>query len=418
MNLFLSTPSARRATISKSPPQASFCYFYPRPPRGGRPRSGERALEAFEFLSTPSARRATSLPWRSARWRGYFYPRPPRGGRLHFCFGGPHCVVISIHALREEGDNAVINNLTTGTDFYPRPPRGGRLGMRVVFRGRAKISIHALREEGDRNHGDDAAALRDFYPRPPRGGRRSQSNSMDCASVFLSTPSARRATDMILNTKPDGIISIHALREEGDFQSLVLIRDELLFLSTPSARRATQRPRLHPPKQKFLSTPSARRATSWRPLSLLSRLFLSTPSARRATAEEVAQLEAIEFLSTPSARRATVHHFCVSSLFFNFYPRPPRGGRHVVQVRFVVLVRFLSTPSARRATALSHLVCDPFKISIHALREEGDRKDRVQVDRQCNFYPRPPRGGRQQKQRQNLYFQTNYTTFCTNLEEP
>ena len=34
------------------------------------------------------------------------------------------------------------------------------------------------------------------------------------------------------------------------------------------------------------------------------------------------------------------------------------------------------------------------------------------------FYPRPPRGGRQQKQRQNLYFQTNYTTFCTNLEEP
>lgn len=35
-----------------------------------------------------------------------------------------------------------------------------------------------------------------------------------------------------------------------------------------------------------------------------------------------------------------------------------------------------------------------------------------------DFYPRPPRGGRQQKQRQNLYFQTNCTTFCTNLEEP
>ena len=34
--------------------------------------------------------------------------------------------------------------------------------------------------------------------------------------LFLSTPSARRATDMILNTKPDGVISIHALREEGD----------------------------------------------------------------------------------------------------------------------------------------------------------------------------------------------------------
>lgn len=40
------------------------------------------------------------------------------------------------------------------------------------------------------------------------------------------------------------------------------------------------------------------------------------------------------------------------------------------------------------------------------------------TERLDNFYPRPPRGGRQQKQRQNLYFQTNYTTFCTNLEEP
>ena len=58
-------------------------------------------------------------------------------------------------------------------------------------------------------------------------------------ALFLSTPSARRAkpcnASRILRTG----ISIHALREEGDFQSLVLIRDELLFLSTPSARRAT-----------------------------------------------------------------------------------------------------------------------------------------------------------------------------------
>ena len=56
---------------------------------------------------------------------------------------------------------------------------------------------------------------------------------------------------------------------------------------------------------------------------------------------------------------------------------------------------FLSTPSARRATGFGIL----------------------QVVNRQNFYPRPPRGGRQQKQRQNLYFQTNYTTFCTNLEE-
>ena len=33
-----------------------------------------------------------------------------------------------------------------------------------------------------------------------------------------------------------------------------------------------------------------------------------------------------------------------------FYPRPPRGGRLVVQQRAVALKAFLSTPSARRAT--------------------------------------------------------------------
>lgn len=57
-------------------------------------------------------------------------------------------------------------------------------------------------------------------------------------------------------------------------------------------------------------------------------------------------------------------------------------------------------------------------ISIHALREEGDMTTCVPMLVCSYFYPRPPRGGRQQKQRQNLYFQTNYTTFCTNLEEP
>ena len=57
-------------------------------------------------------------------------------------------------------------------------------------------------------------------------------------------------------------------------------------------------------------------------------------------------------------------------------------------------------------------------ISIHALREEGDSAVVSLKLLTEHFYPRPPRGGRQQKQRQKLYFQTNYTTFCTNLEEP
>ena len=59
-------------------------------------------------------------------------------------------------------------------------------------------------------------------------------------------------------------ISIHALREEGDVFPEDTARDIEIFLSTPSARRAT--PPLVPPlwgDHKFLSTPSARRATSF-----------------------------------------------------------------------------------------------------------------------------------------------------------
>ena len=123
-----------------------------------------------------------------------FYPRPPRGGR-------PGCggelavnVNISIHALREEGDDC------------------GTQGLRWIA-----ISIHALREEGDGRryfmglfnflflstpsarratgaiHGGETFQW-NFYPRPPRGGRRNAVNSV--INFFK--------------------ISIHALREEGD----------------------------------------------------------------------------------------------------------------------------------------------------------------------------------------------------------
>ena len=56
------------------------------------------------------------------------------------------------------------------------------------------ISIHALREEGDEI--PQAANINDL--------------------LFLSTPSARRATCAKFYHAPEEIISIHALREEGD----------------------------------------------------------------------------------------------------------------------------------------------------------------------------------------------------------
>ena len=81
-----------------------------------------------EFLSTPSARRAT---WHTPR-----------------CFVHE---VISIHALREEGDLIFSSFSSLYGNFYPRPPRGGRLAFKAFTKPLCKISIHALREEGDPN---------------------------------------------------------------------------------------------------------------------------------------------------------------------------------------------------------------------------------------------------------------------------
>ena len=78
------------------------------------------------------------------------------------------------------------------------------------------ISIHALREEGDADHLMCAAIFMDFYPRPPRGGRPVVANVRHKKEVFLSTPSARRATRPIPRYFDKMQISIHALREEGD----------------------------------------------------------------------------------------------------------------------------------------------------------------------------------------------------------
>ena len=80
---------------------------------------------------------------------------------------------------------------------------------------------------------------------------------------------------------------------------------------------------------------------------------------------------------------------------WNFYPRPPRGGRRrsiasgtcpgsflstpsarrataELADKIGMNKSFLSTPSARRATQPAALVHADGCISIHALREEGD----------------------------------------------
>ena len=194
--------------------------------------------------------------------------------------------------------------------------------------------------------------------------------------LFLSTPSARRATSACSRLLPARRISIHALREEGDLPDGPFTGPALYFYPRP--------PR----------------------------------GGRRFRG--VTKMYAAGFLSTPSARRATsVDHPCGQNPQY-FYPRPPRGGRlynlgHQQGIRKISIhalreegdrlpcccgsappisihalreegdvsqaaptfqpMGFLSTPSARRATSCQLRICFRSSISIHALREEGDSKN-------------------------------------------
>ena len=154
--------------------------------------------------------------FRLRRESRYFYPRPPRGGRRHFVQIRVGHLHISIHALREEGD-AAIDAETKLAELFLSTPSARRATLRqAVAVQQYYISIHALREEGDPSAGCGRTAVLYFYPRPPRGGRLNALGFVRRLVVFLSTPSARRATDMIATQKRRERISIHALREEGD----------------------------------------------------------------------------------------------------------------------------------------------------------------------------------------------------------
>ena len=119
------------------------------------------------FLSTPSARRATHRSRRTHTTASNFYPRPPRGGR-HGQDGERCRVVISIHALREEGDTSINRRKREHKDFYPRPPRGGRLMIISSWMLIKGISIHALREEGDSKNRDKISIFKQIIQHSAR----------------------------------------------------------------------------------------------------------------------------------------------------------------------------------------------------------------------------------------------------------
>ena len=150
------------------------------------------------FQSTLSARRATFFRRCFCPCCKNFNPRSPRGERRTNSFAAILCMVISIHALREESDFRVALH------FAP---------------WRLSISIHALREESDCiSFKWYSSHKRNFNPRSPRGERLSDFDHMVSHAEFQSTLSARRATSQRVRHGYFPSISIHALREESDIE--------------------------------------------------------------------------------------------------------------------------------------------------------------------------------------------------------
>ena len=191
--------------------------------------------------------------------------------------------LISIHALREEGDRTMAWTRTGWGNFNPRPPRGGRPRPAAVWKAWRAFQSTPSARRATQLPPLVVGVAGYFNPRPPRGGRLQESLALLTVAEFQSTPSARRATKTVGDRHKALEISIHALREEGD------------CLSSSS-----------------------------------KRFFMISIHALREEGDP--------------------WHPGVSAPAHYFNPRPPRGGR---------------LPAIQRSGRIG-------SISIHALREEGD----------------------------------------------
>ena len=168
-------------------------------------------------------------------------------------------------------------------------------------------------------------------------------------------------------------ISIHALRVEGDPHNMYAIACTH-FISIHALRVEGDHPSAKSISKKFYFYP--RPPGGGRPFQLSTGLpqkhFYPRPPGGGRRAPFFALCSICRFLSTPSGWRATRTHKITE--------------HHTV---------FLSTPSGWRATK-AFLIdsVEEYGISIHALRVEGDHQHSTRIRPRCNFYPRPPGGGR------------------------
>ena len=168
---FLSTPSARRATTALT-----------------------AARTTVEFLSTPSARRATwqllrlpdhrSISIHALREEGDHRLRPFNA--LRFLF-------LSTPSARRATVQTTQTKRLVNT--FLSTPSARRATWQHTSADKAfNISIHALREEGDDERNGDFEEAKEFLSTPSARRATKAQGQAAGRSTFLSTPSARRAT--------------------------------------------------------------------------------------------------------------------------------------------------------------------------------------------------------------------------------
>ena len=168
-------------------------------------------------------------------------------------------------------------------------------------------------------------------------------------------------------------ISIHALREEGDFASPIRSPVYSNFYPRPprGGRRHTGGTGILP-----------------HPISIHALREEGDGAANRAECVKEISIHAL---------REEGDDPCYASgrRLQNFYPRPPRGGRRTA-VGYRLKGIEISIHALREEGDNHIFIIRLFvnTISIHALREEGDHSASRFGRSWSYFYPRPPRGGR------------------------
>ena len=177
--------------------------------------------------------------------------------------------------------------------------------------------------------------------------------------------------------------------------SITFNASSLEFQSTPSVGRATS------PKRAFLillnnfnpRPPWGGRLLLFLFMNLYTHFNPRPPWGGRRVSAVIYRIingisiHALRGEGDPEQLEAALHQI-------DFNPRPPWGGRRGAETACENLRQFQSTPSVGRATVRIDRLRFENKISIHALRGEGDKLRRDRQSKQSNFNPRPPWGGR------------------------